>query len=60
MEKMISELNAKFKTLSFQFKKTDEIIAKCDKEALERHKVSVANITEAVNAQKEMIEEKQF
>ena len=60
MEKLISELNAKLKTLSFRIKKTDEIIAKSDKEALERHKVSVANITEAVNAQKEIIEEKKF
>lgn len=60
MEKMISELNGKLNALSFRTKKTDEIIAKGDKEALERHQASIANITEAVSAQKETIEEKQF
>ena len=60
MEKMISELNAKLKTLNFRIKKTDEIIAKCDKEALERHKASVANVAEAVNTQKETVEENKF
>ena len=34
MEKMISELNGKLKALSFQTKKTDEVITKGDKEAL--------------------------
>ena len=47
MEKMISELNEKLKALSFFTKKTDEIIAKGDKEALDRHQASIANITEA-------------
>ena len=60
MEKMISELNGKLKALSFRTKKTDEIIAKGDKEALERHQASIANITEAVSTQKESIEEKKF
>ena len=60
MEKMISELNGKLKALSFRTNKTDEIIAKGDKEALERHQASVANITEAVSTQKESIEEKKF
>ena len=60
MEKMISELNGKLNALSFRTKRTDEIIAKGDKEALERHQASIANITEAVSAQKETIEEKQF
>ena len=60
MEKMISELKGKLKALSFRTKKTDEIIAKGDKEALERHQASIANITEAVSTQKESIEEKKF
>ena len=46
MQKMISEHNGKLKALSFRTKKTDEIIAKGDKEALECHQVSIANITE--------------
>ena len=37
MEKMISEHNGKIKALSFRTKKTDEIIAKDEKEALESH-----------------------
>ena len=56
MEKMISELTGKLKALSFRTKKTDEIIAKGDKEALERHQASIATITEAVSTQKESIE----
>ena len=60
MEKMISELNEKLKALSFRTNKTDEIIAKGDKEVLERHQASNPNITEAVSTQKESIEEKKF
>ena len=60
MEKMISELNGKLKALSFRTNKTDEIIAKSDKEALERHQASITNITEAVSTQKESIKEKKF
>ena len=60
MEKMISELNGKLTALSFRTKKTNEIIAKGDKEALERHQASIANITEAESAQKETIEKKKF
>ena len=60
MEKLITELNRKLKALSFRTKKTDEITAKGDKEALERHQASIANITQAVSAKKEGIEEKKF
>ena len=37
-----------------------QIIAKGDKEALERHQASIANTTEDVSTQKESIEEKWF
>ena len=60
MGKTISELTGKLKTLSYQIKKTDEIITKGDKEALERYQASIANITEAVSTQKESIKEKKF
>ena len=60
MEKMISELNGKLKTLRFRINKTVEIIDKHDKEASERHQASIANITSAVNTLKESIEEKNF
>ena len=57
MGKMISELTGKLKTLSYRIKKTNEIIPKGDKEALERYQASIANITEAVSTQKESIED---
>ena len=57
---MISELNGRLKALSFRTNKTNEIIVKGDKEALERHQASVANITEAVSTEKESIEEEKF
>ena len=57
MGKMISELTRKLKTLSYRVKKTNEIITKGDKEALERYRASIANITEAVSTQKESIDD---
>ena len=57
MGKMISKLTGKLKTLSYRIKKTDEIITKGDKEALERYQASIPNITEAVSTQKESIED---
>ena len=60
MGKMISELTRKLKTLSYRIKKTNEIITKGDKEALERYRASIANITEAVSTQKESIDDQKF
>ena len=60
MEKQLTELNAKLKTLHFRVKKTDEIIERNDREAAERQKTSLDNITEVVNELKETIEEKKF
>lgn len=62
MEKMISELNGKLKVLNFPTNETHKIIAKGDKEALERHQASITNITEAVpvSSQKGSIKEKKF
>ena len=57
MGKTISELTGKLKTSSFRRKKTDEIITKGNKEALEGFQASIANITEAVSTQKESIED---
>ena len=48
------------KTLHFRVKKTDEIIKRNDREAAERQKTSLDNITEVVNELKETIEEKKF
>ena len=60
MGKMISKLTGKLKTLSYRIKKTDEIITKGNKEALERYQASIPNITEAVSTQKQSIEDQKF
>ena len=60
MEKEKAELNAKIKTLNFRVKKTDEILQKDDRAALERHRVSLGSVVTAVTTFKESIEEKKF
>jgi peptidoglycan hydrolase CwlO-like protein len=58
MDKAIAELSGKLKALSFRINKTDELIDKADKEALERQRTSIATISSTVNTLKETIEEK--
>ena len=58
MEKQIAELNGKIKTLALRVNKTDEILRKDDRVALERHKTSLESMVTAVNDLKEYIEEK--
>lgn len=60
MEKEEAELNAKIKTLRFRVKKTDEILQKDDRVALERHRTSLQSVVTAVTTLKESIEEKKF
>ena len=60
MEKQIAELNGKIKTLASGVNKTDEILQKDDRVALERHKTSLESMVTAVNDLKESIEEKKF
>ena len=60
MEKQQTELNGKIKTLSFRVKKTDEILQKDDRVALERQKTLLEGMVTAVNTLKESIEEKKF
>lgn len=60
MEKEKAELNAKIKTLNFRVKKTDEILQKDDRAALERHRASLESVVTAVTTLKESIEEKKF
>ena len=59
-EEQQTELNGKIKTLSFRVKKTDEILQKDDRVALERQKTSLESMVTAVNTVKESIEEKKF
>ena len=60
MEKQLTELGHKIKTLNFRVDKTDDTLAKQDRQALERQQASIASIVEAVNTLKETIEEKKF
>ncbi|CAB4002659.1 Hypothetical predicted protein [Paramuricea clavata] len=60
MERQIAELSSKIKTLNFRCTKTSEILEKQDRQASEREKQSIINISKAVNELKETIEEKKF
>ena len=60
MERQISELSNKVKTLSFRRSKTSKVPKKRDRQACERQKQSIINISKAVNELKETIEEKRF
>lgn len=60
MEKLLSELGNKIKTLNFRVDKTDTILEKQDRQALERQQASIANIVEAWNTLKETTEEKKI
>ena len=60
MEKQLSELASKVKALRFRLSKTDEAIAKDDREACKRQKDSISNISKLVIDLKESIEEKKF
>ena len=60
MQKAVGELAGKLKTLKFRINKTDDIIEKNDKEALERQRLSVTTISTMVNTHKESMEEMMF
>ncbi len=56
----MEELTCKIKTLKFRMGKTNDVIGKHDKEALERQRLSVTTISTMVNTLKENIEEGMF
>ena len=60
MEKLVTELGNKIKTLDFRVDKAGAILAKQDRQALERQQSSIASIVEAVCTLKETIEEKKL
>ena len=60
MEKALEELAKRLKTLKFRMGKTNDIIAKYYKEALERQRLSVTTSSTMVNVSKETIEEMVF
>ena len=60
MERQMSELSNKVKTLSFRRSKTSEVLKKRDQQACVRQKQSIINISKAVNELIETIKEKKF
>ena len=56
MEKQLAELAGKVNALRFGLSKTEEVMAKQDREASERQKVSIKNIIKVVIDLKENIE----
>ena len=60
MDKSLQELNSKLKTLKFRMGESEDIIAKQDKEAMDRQRLSVSAISTMVNTIKETIEENMF
>ena len=60
MDKQLADLDGKIRTLNLRVKKTDEILQKDDRVALERHKTSLESMATAVTTLKESIEEKKF
>ena len=60
MEEKIAELTGKLKTLNFILNKTEEIIEKQNREALDRQETSILTKSRAINNLKEEIEELKF
>ncbi|CAB3994932.1 Hypothetical predicted protein [Paramuricea clavata] len=60
MDKSLEELSCKLKTLKFRMNKTNDVIDKRDKEALEWQRLSVVSSATVVNTIKETIEESMF
>ncbi|CAB4034757.1 Tumor necrosis factor receptor superfamily member 19 [Paramuricea clavata] len=60
MDKSLEELSCKIKTLKFRMNKTNDVIDKRDREALERQRLSVASSATVANTIKETIEESMF
>lgn len=59
-DKQLSDLESKLKTLRFRLHKTDGIIAKQDRQSIERHLTSIAGTVASLHELKEAIEEKKF
>jgi hypothetical protein len=60
MDKQLNELASKVKALRFRQGKTEEIMAKQDRQASERQRESIDNVTKAIINLKETIEENKF
>ena len=60
MEKKLAELTGKLKTLSFTLGKTEDVIAKENREVTERQGTSITTMIRAVNNLKEFILEQKF
>ena len=59
-EKQIAELDGKIKMLHFKLNKSDDIIGKRDRKALDRHQTAITSVVTSVESLKTTIEEKKF
>ena len=59
-EKQLAELDGKVKMLYFKLNKSDEIIEKRDRQALDRHRTAITSVVADVESLKTRIEEKKF
>ena len=57
LKKQLSEMDAKLKALQFRLKRTDEILSKGERIAVERQKESIATIVSTITTLKGSIEE---
>ena len=60
MKKQLTEIDSKLKTLRLKLKQAGEIITKGDREAVERHRITILNLTIAVEDLRSSIEELKF
>lgn len=59
-EKQLAELDGKIKMLHFKLNKSDDIIEKRDRQALDRHQTAITSVVTDVESLKTTIEEKKF
>ena len=60
MKKQLTEIDSKLKTLRLKLKQAEEIIVKRDREAVERHRITILNLTRAIEDLRSSIEELKF
>ena len=60
LKKQLAELDVKLKALTFRAKRSDEVIEKGEKTAVERQKESIVAIVSTINILKGNIEEAKF
>jgi chromosome segregation ATPase len=60
MKKQLTEIDSKLKPLRLKLKQAEEIITKCDREAIKWHWITILNLTRAVEDLRSSIEGLKF